>query len=182
MAELDGPNRIHRRTLSRLNKLDAKLREWNTSRRARSDAKLRTRVRSLRSHRVTRVTTRLPRLRQRRPDYSSRRGRRALVRDAVRIVAAALGQRLAQQPLDLAVDAAQFLGRQRLDRGGDRRIEAQQERLSWWRLAQDAAALLVQRAGIDHGLRLGLGAQHDQQVRHHGRACARRRAPPRRAR
>ena len=31
IAELDGPNRIHRRTLSRLNKLDAKLTEWNTS-------------------------------------------------------------------------------------------------------------------------------------------------------
>jgi thiol-disulfide isomerase/thioredoxin len=31
MAELEGPNRVHRRTLSRLNKLDAKLREWNTS-------------------------------------------------------------------------------------------------------------------------------------------------------
>ena len=31
MAELDGPNRVHRRTLSRLNKLDTKLREWNTS-------------------------------------------------------------------------------------------------------------------------------------------------------
>ena len=31
MAELDGPNRVHRRTLSRLNKLDAKLREWNTT-------------------------------------------------------------------------------------------------------------------------------------------------------
>ena len=31
IAELDGPNRVHRRTLSRLNKLDAKLREWNTS-------------------------------------------------------------------------------------------------------------------------------------------------------
>ena len=37
------------------------------------------------------------------------------------------------------------------------------------RLAQDAAALLVQRAGIDDGLCLGFGAQHDQQVRHHGR-------------
>jgi thiol-disulfide isomerase/thioredoxin len=31
IGELDGPNRIHRRTLSRLNKLDTKLREWNTS-------------------------------------------------------------------------------------------------------------------------------------------------------
>ena len=31
IAELDGPNRIHRRTLSRLNKLDEKLNEWNTS-------------------------------------------------------------------------------------------------------------------------------------------------------
>ncbi|HEV7606777.1 MAG TPA: thioredoxin family protein [Steroidobacteraceae bacterium] len=31
IKELDGPNRIHRRTLSRLNKLDAKLREWNNS-------------------------------------------------------------------------------------------------------------------------------------------------------
>ena len=30
-ARLDGPNRVHRRTLSRLNKLDAKLRDWNTS-------------------------------------------------------------------------------------------------------------------------------------------------------
>jgi thiol-disulfide isomerase/thioredoxin len=31
IAELDGPNRIHRRTLSRLNKLDEKLNEWNTT-------------------------------------------------------------------------------------------------------------------------------------------------------
>ena len=31
MAELDGPNRVHRRTLSRLNKLNASLREWNTT-------------------------------------------------------------------------------------------------------------------------------------------------------
>jgi thiol-disulfide isomerase/thioredoxin len=31
LGELDGPNRVHRRTLSRLNKLDAALREWNTS-------------------------------------------------------------------------------------------------------------------------------------------------------
>ena len=31
IAELDGPNRIHRRTLSRLNKLDAKLNAWNTT-------------------------------------------------------------------------------------------------------------------------------------------------------
>ncbi len=31
IGELDGPNRIHRRTLSRLTKLDQKLREWNTS-------------------------------------------------------------------------------------------------------------------------------------------------------
>ena len=71
MAELDGPNRVHRRTLSRLNKLDAKLREWNTSaarERGGSEAA---------SH-----ACRTPR----RPDgYSSRRGRRALVRDAVRI-------------------------------------------------------------------------------------------------
>jgi thiol-disulfide isomerase/thioredoxin len=31
MAELDGPNRVHRRTLSRLNRLNAALGEWNTS-------------------------------------------------------------------------------------------------------------------------------------------------------
>jgi protein disulfide-isomerase len=31
MAELDGPNRVHRRTLSRLNRLNASLREWNTT-------------------------------------------------------------------------------------------------------------------------------------------------------
>jgi protein disulfide-isomerase len=31
IGELDGPNRIHRRTLSRLNRLDQALREWNTS-------------------------------------------------------------------------------------------------------------------------------------------------------
>ena len=31
IAELDGPNRIHRRTLSRLTRLDTRLKEWNTS-------------------------------------------------------------------------------------------------------------------------------------------------------
>ncbi|HEU4779136.1 MAG TPA: thioredoxin family protein [Steroidobacteraceae bacterium] len=31
IAELEGPNRIHRRTLSRLNKLDEKLNAWNTT-------------------------------------------------------------------------------------------------------------------------------------------------------
>ena len=45
MAELDGPNSVHRRTLSRLNKLDAELREWNTSpAREAVAAKLRARV------------------------------------------------------------------------------------------------------------------------------------------
>jgi protein disulfide-isomerase len=45
IAELDGPNRIHRRTLSRLNKLDQKLRDWNTSAaRAAVTAKLRASV------------------------------------------------------------------------------------------------------------------------------------------
>jgi protein disulfide-isomerase len=45
IGELEGPNRIHRRTLSRLNKLDQKLREWNTSdARGAVAAKLRTRV------------------------------------------------------------------------------------------------------------------------------------------
>jgi thiol-disulfide isomerase/thioredoxin len=31
MAELDGPNRVHRRTVSRLNRLDARLQEWNNT-------------------------------------------------------------------------------------------------------------------------------------------------------
>ncbi len=31
IAELDGPNRIHRRTLARLQRLDAALRKWNTT-------------------------------------------------------------------------------------------------------------------------------------------------------
>ena len=31
IGELDGPNRIHRRTLNRLTKLDEALREWNTT-------------------------------------------------------------------------------------------------------------------------------------------------------
>ncbi len=31
IAELDGPNRIHRRTLSRLARLDTSLRKWNTT-------------------------------------------------------------------------------------------------------------------------------------------------------
>jgi thiol-disulfide isomerase/thioredoxin/uncharacterized protein (UPF0147 family) len=45
IGELDGPNRIHRRTLSRLTKLDKELREWNnTPARAAVLAKLRTRV------------------------------------------------------------------------------------------------------------------------------------------
>ena len=45
IGELDGPNRIHRRTLSRLTRLDKALREWNTTPvRAAVIAKLRTRV------------------------------------------------------------------------------------------------------------------------------------------
>jgi thiol-disulfide isomerase/thioredoxin len=45
IAELDGPNRIHRRTLSRLTRLDAALRKWNTTpQRAAVIAKFRTRV------------------------------------------------------------------------------------------------------------------------------------------
>ena len=31
LGELDGPNRVHRRTLSRLNRLDKALRDWNTT-------------------------------------------------------------------------------------------------------------------------------------------------------
>jgi thiol-disulfide isomerase/thioredoxin len=45
LGELDGPNRVHRRTLSRLTKLDKALREWNTTpARAAVLAKFRTRV------------------------------------------------------------------------------------------------------------------------------------------
>jgi thiol-disulfide isomerase/thioredoxin len=45
IGELDGPNRIHRRTLSRLTRLDGALREWNsTPQRAAVIAKLKTRV------------------------------------------------------------------------------------------------------------------------------------------
>jgi thiol-disulfide isomerase/thioredoxin len=45
VGELDGPNRIHRRTLSRLTRLDKALREWNNSPpRAAVVAKLRSRV------------------------------------------------------------------------------------------------------------------------------------------
>ena len=45
VGELDGPNRIHRRTLSRLTKLDQKLREWNTTgAREAVSAKLRSQV------------------------------------------------------------------------------------------------------------------------------------------
>ena len=31
IGELDGPNRVHRRTLARLTRLDKALREWNTT-------------------------------------------------------------------------------------------------------------------------------------------------------
>ena len=45
LGELDGPNRIHRRTLSRLSKLDKSLHEWNTTpRRAAVVSKLKSRV------------------------------------------------------------------------------------------------------------------------------------------
>jgi thiol-disulfide isomerase/thioredoxin len=45
IGELDGPNRIHRRTLSRLTRLDNKLKEWNnTPARAAVVAKLRSQV------------------------------------------------------------------------------------------------------------------------------------------
>lgn len=33
-----------------------------------------------------------------------------------------------------------------------------------------SAALAVQRAGIEHGLGFAIGAEHDQQIRHHRRA------------
>lgn len=45
IGELDGPNRVHRRTLSRLGRLDKTLHEWNTTpARAAVVAKFRTRV------------------------------------------------------------------------------------------------------------------------------------------
>ncbi len=45
LGELDGPNRVHRRTLSRLNRLDKALRDWNTTpARAAVVTKFRTRV------------------------------------------------------------------------------------------------------------------------------------------
>lgn len=45
IRELDGPNRIHRRTLSRLERLDKALRQWNTTpQRAAVVAKFRTQV------------------------------------------------------------------------------------------------------------------------------------------
>jgi thiol-disulfide isomerase/thioredoxin len=45
IAELDGPNRVHRRTLSRLSRLDSKLREWsNSSARVAVFAKFRNQV------------------------------------------------------------------------------------------------------------------------------------------
>jgi thiol-disulfide isomerase/thioredoxin len=48
VGELDGPNRVHRRTLSRLRKLDAALREWNTTpARAGVDSKLRSALQSV---------------------------------------------------------------------------------------------------------------------------------------
>ena len=45
LGELDGPNRVHRRTLSRLGRLDKALKEWNTTpARAAVVAKFKTRV------------------------------------------------------------------------------------------------------------------------------------------
>jgi thiol-disulfide isomerase/thioredoxin len=45
LGELDGPNRVHRRTLSRLNRLDKALHDWNSSQaRAAVVAKFRARV------------------------------------------------------------------------------------------------------------------------------------------
>jgi protein disulfide-isomerase len=45
LGELDGPNRVHRRTLSRLNRLDKALHDWNNSpARAAVVAKFRARV------------------------------------------------------------------------------------------------------------------------------------------
>ncbi len=51
IGELDGPNRIHRRTLSRLNKLDATLRGWNTTpARAAVNTKLRSALQTACAH------------------------------------------------------------------------------------------------------------------------------------
>jgi protein disulfide-isomerase len=47
LGELDGPNRVHRRTLSRLNRLDSRLKEWSTSpARAAVSSKFRAQVRT----------------------------------------------------------------------------------------------------------------------------------------
>jgi protein disulfide-isomerase len=47
IAELDGPNRVHRRTRSRLTRLDSRLKEWSTSSaRAEVSAKFRAQVAS----------------------------------------------------------------------------------------------------------------------------------------
>ena len=47
LGELDGPNRVHRRTLSRLSRLDASLKEWSTDpKRDAVFAKFRARVAS----------------------------------------------------------------------------------------------------------------------------------------
>ena len=122
IAELDGPNRIHRRTLvaPEQARREAARMEYTSSARWRNRAWRREAAsHACQQHRGD--CRQLLFVRARPARVGARRG-------ADR--APALGQRLAQQPLDLTVDAAQLLGRHRLDRGGDRRIEAQQEGLS----------------------------------------------------
>ena len=99
---------------------------------------------------------------------SSDRGSRAASVLLILSAHAARLQRFAQQIFDLSVDAPQFRARQARDRGVERWIEAKRERLS---VNGHSRALLVDGAGVDHGLGVAIGAEHHEQVRHHRRAA-----------
>lgn len=73
-------------------------------------------------------------------------------------------QRASQHELDLRIEAAQIVVRPPLHGVQQLAINTEQERLA---IRHVGFALLVERAGVHHGLRIPIRAQHHQQVAHH---------------
>lgn len=73
----------------------------------------------------------------------------------------ARAERLSQQAFDLSVDASQIRCGGPLDRGPQGRVDAKRKRFA---VVRHRPRLLIERAGVDDGLRVALAAEHDHQI------------------
>jgi hypothetical protein len=81
----------------------------------------------------------------------------------LRLVSFAFLDSLAEEVFDLTVDTAQFVLRPGLHFGPERRIDAQKKGFSF----HQPCRLVVQRAGVYHGMNLGFTAEHDHEIADH---------------